>query len=342
MIGYNIAISIIAIMFSIGGIILGIGYSINNRKMKEFGLEEIFQSAINGVILGVLFVSFMPNGLVSNSINNIVTSSSASAECQGYMSGNYAICFAYNYLIGTNPVYIGNQTYPSLLTDSEKLLIPISIIYGTVSVISGLSINVIVASINFGNLLAPAITELGFIIRTILTAIMGIYVQASLLSIIASVAIPLILPIGIILRTFYPTRKLGGAIMAISIGLFGIFPLTYLFDARISSYFNSSLSGNNQTSQLNAGVGRLSGAISSISRSNSTTTKSILSTLSSDASSITSAFYSWVNGIIDALSLLIVQVFFLPIFSIILTIISIKELASILGSEVSLGKFDIF
>lgn len=329
-------------MFSIGGIVLGIGYSINNKKMKEFGFDEIFQSAINGVILGILFVSFMPNGLISNSINNIVTSSSVSAECQGYMSGNYAICFAYNYLIGINPVYIGNQAYPSLLTESEKLLIPISVIYGAVSVISGLSINLIVASINFGSLLSPAITELGFIIRTILAAIMGIYVQASLLSVIASVAIPLILPIGIILRTFYPTRKLGGAIMAISIGLFGVFPLTYLFDARISSYFNSNISTNNQTLSLNSGIGKFRDAISSISSSKNTSAKSVLSTLSLDAKIINSAFYSWINQIIDAISLLIVQVFFLPIFSIILTVISIKEIGSLLGSNISLGKFDIF
>jgi hypothetical protein len=46
--------------------------------------------------------------------------------------------------------------------------------------------------------------------------------------------------------------------------------------------------------------------------------------------------------IVDTIATLIVEVFFIPVLSVALTIISIRELARILGSEVSFGKFDMF
>ena len=50
----------------------------------------------------------------------------------------------------------------------------------------------------------------------------------------------------------------------------------------------------------------------------------------------------FIQSIVDYLALLIVEVVFLPLLSIILTIISARELARIMGSEISFGRFDVF
>ncbi len=342
MIGYSIAVSIVAIMISIGGIILGLGYSFNNKKLKEFGQGELIQSLINGVIVGALFILFIPNGLISNSINGIVESSNVSATCQGYMSQNYAICFAYNYLVGSNPVKINGKQYPSLLVDSRNLLIPVSTVYATISVIGSLGINLLIATINFNYLLAPIIKETGLLIRAIITAIIGIYVQAVLLNMVSVIAIPILLPVGIILRTFYPTRKMGGAIMAISIGLFAVFPMTYILDAQMTAYFMGIVSNVTLTTPFTIGLSNLESDISSISLGNATSTNSITRLLYTETTNVLTTFYDWAKNIIDMFALLVIEVFFLPLLSLILTVISIRELASILGSEISFGKFDIF
>lgn len=342
MLGYNIAISIIGIMLSIGGIILGIGYSLSNKKLKEFGYDEIFQSLINGVIVGVLFISFIPGGLISNSINGIVDSSSVSATCQNYMSHNYAICFSYNYLVGMNPIYINGKKYPSLLIDSRNLLVPVSIVYATVAIINSMSINLLIATINLNGIFNPILKETGLIIRAILTAIFGIYVQSILLNIISVIAIPILLPVGIVLRTFYPTRKMGGAIMAIAIGLFAVFPLTYLLDAHITYAFTNTTSVNQNVDSFTMGLNNIKNNVINAQSKNSSLISPIITKVSSLTKGIFSSFYIWIKKVLDAFALLVIEVFVLPIFSLIITIISIRELASVLGSEISLGKFDIF
>lgn len=342
MLGYDIAISIIAIMISIGGIILGIGYSLSNKKLKEFGYDEIFQSVINGIIVGVLFISFIPNGIIFNSINGIMDSSSVSATCQNYMSENYAICFSYNYLIGMNPIYIHGKQFPSLLTDSKNLLIPVSVVYASVAVINSMEINLLIATINLNGIFNPILKETGLIIRATITAIIGIYVQSILLNIISVIAIPILLPIGIVLRTFYPTRKMGGAIMAIAIGLFAVFPLTYLLDANITYNFTNTMSINQNVDSFTLGLNNIKNDVINAQSKNLSTINPIIGKISSLTKNIFSSFYNWIKKVLDVFALLIIEIFVLPIFSLIITIISIKELASILGSEISLGKFDIF
>ncbi len=342
MLGYNIAISIIAIMLSIGGIILGIGYALSNKKLKEFGYDEIFQSILNGIIVGILFISFAPNGLISNSINGIVQTSSVSATCQSYMSQNTAICFSYNYLIGSIPISINGNKYPSLLIDSRNLLIPVSIVYASVAVINSIEINLLIASINLNGMFNPILKETGLIIRAIITSIFGIYMQSILLNIISVIAIPILLPIGIVLRTFYPTRKLGGAIMAIAIGLFAVFPLTYLLDAHITSNFTNMVYSNQKTDSFTIGLNTIKNEVISVHSNTSSSSLPIIKAISSSAKNLFLSFYAWIKQTLDMFALLVIEVFVLPLFSLILTIISIRELATILGSEISLGKFDIF
>src|ERR1700683_5177929 len=97
---YSVAVTLIAIMLSIAGIVLGIGYAIDDRKLKDFGKSEIYQCIINGVIVGTLIIAFGTGGFFSILINNIAGGAALGATCQQSMSGNSAICFAYNYLVG--------------------------------------------------------------------------------------------------------------------------------------------------------------------------------------------------------------------------------------------------
>ena len=48
MLGYSIAVSVIAIMISVGGIVFGLGYAFDNNRLKMFGRDELVQSFING------------------------------------------------------------------------------------------------------------------------------------------------------------------------------------------------------------------------------------------------------------------------------------------------------
>ena len=245
---YGIAVALIAIMLSVAGMVLGIGYAVNDRRLKEFGMSEIYQCVMNGVIVGSLIVAFGSGGIVTMLINNSVTSASLGATCSQQLSGNYAICFAYNYLVGLNPVTINGASYPTLIDASLGLLAPVSLLYTGLSVLSSIKLSLGIVSIGFASALNPVLTALNYVIEALTASVIAIEVQGVLLRFIAAVAVPVLLPIGIVLRTFYLTRKLGGAMMAIAIGLFAVLPMSYVLNAELTSTYvgtldNSTING---------------------------------------------------------------------------------------------------
>ena len=103
--GLNLAVLLISVMLSIGGIVLGVGYAIESKKFKEFGKEEIIQSLINGALVGGLLMLFSSGGIVNGFMNSVVMQSGTSISCDAFLSYNSALCFAYNYLVGPNQFY---------------------------------------------------------------------------------------------------------------------------------------------------------------------------------------------------------------------------------------------
>ncbi len=337
--GYFIGFSIISIMLAIAGIVLGLGIALNEKSLKEFGKSELFQSIINGVLLSTLFLIFSKNGLITSIINNIVLKTSTSLSCPGFESTNYAICFAYNFLTSLNGFIINGVHFFSLFTQVSTMLISISSIYVILALISSLKFNFIIG-ISLSSIFTPVLSVLSNIITTLVFSLLSIEVQAALLKFAGIVSINLLLPIGIILRTFYFSRRLGGTIIAISIGFFCIFPLTYLLNAQLVYSYSSN------TSLLNSFLQSTSQLKTSIINQTPTTSNSIsqqfITTIDTAVTNFSNYFWNMINNIINELALMIVEIFFLPLLSLILTIASIRELAKILGSEISFGKFDIF
>jgi hypothetical protein len=342
--GYTIAIEVISIMILVSGISLGIGYAADEKKLKEFGRSELYQSIINGVIVGSLVLAFSTGGIFSNAINGTVANVSYS-PCVPPLSYNDAICFAHDYLTGLAPIGVGNVQYPSITDSVLGLLIPTSLLYSGLGILSAVSVNLGFVSFSLNNLISPAMHQLSYIISALTFALIGIQTQDALLRVVAGVATPLLLPIGVILRSFYPTRKLGGGIMAITIALFVVFPLSYLLDANITASYSQSMT----PSAINSTIQSLNGAetqtfsnVSSTSSSSNSIGAELSQRFSSIINPIVSGAESLINKMTGDLAMLIVEVFFLPAFSLILTAISARELARLLGSEISFGRFNIF
>ena len=343
---YDISVGIIAIMLAVSGIVLGLGYATDDKRLKEFGRDELLQSLINGAIVGFLFVAFSSSGFFTLLVNTLANSQPITASCPAFMNVNYAICFAYNYLVGISPVSINGASYPSLMDVSLPLLVGLSVSYTTLSLISSLQFSIGILSISLTGMLSPLLTQLSYLINALTFAITGIEAQAILLEFIAITAVPVLLPVGITLRALYFTRRLGGAIIAITIGLFAVFPLTYVLNAELtSSYFNATNAATTDSlvSSLSNMKGSMMGTVSGISvAQNSTARGDILSSLSGTISGLVGGAEALFEELASAVAFLIIDIFFLPVFSLILTAISIKEFARLLGSEASFGRLFIY
>lgn len=341
---YSIAVALIAIMLSIAGMVLGIGYAIDDKKLKEFGKSEIYQAVISGVIVGTLIVAFSTGGFFNLMINNIAGGASVSASCEQALSGNYAICFAYNYLVGLQPVTINGASYPTLIDTSVALLTPLSIFYTGLGLLSSIKLSIGIVSIGFSSALTPILSALNYIIEILTAAIISIEVQGILLKFIAIVAIPVLLPIGIVLRTVYVTRRLGGAIMAIAIGLFAVFPLTYVMNASLATTYLGSINNGTINTFLTTEIAANGKIVTKATELGSigNNTNGILGYFTGAINALAEGLGTFMNELTNIVALIVIEVFFLPVFSLILTAISIRELAKILGSEISFGRLYLF
>ncbi|MGI0100455.1 MAG: hypothetical protein ACREBH_01915 [Candidatus Micrarchaeaceae archaeon] len=337
---YTVAVTLIAIMFSVSGIALGLGYAIGDKKLREFGVSEIYQALINGAIVGSLIIGFSSGGFFTVLINGIAGSASMGFSCSQSMSGNYAICFAYNYLVGLNPVTINNVAYPTLIDSSIGLLVPISALYTGLGLLSSIKLSIGIASVGFSSALTPVLTALDYIVEILTAAVIGIEVQGILLNFISIVAIPVLLPVGMVLRTVYVTRRLGGAIMAVAIGLFAVFPLTYVLNASLASSYLTSISSSSINSFISGETSANNNIIGKATQlgGSDNDTFAVVGYFTSAIGSLVNGFEGFLSQLSDIVALIVIEVFFLPVFSLILTAISIRELARILGSEISFGR----
>ena len=339
--GFSIAVYVIGIMLSVAGISLGIGYAANRRTLKEFGKEEIYQSIINGVLVGSMLLLFSPNGLVSSAINQITLYNSTSIACQSYMSQNAAICLAYNYLAGSGYTMMG-AFHPSILSSVTTLMVGLLGLNTILGVIASINVNLVIVSISLGPIVNPLMSQIMYFVR-ILTAIsISVLVQSSILIFITLTGVTIILPAGLILRAFYMTRKIGGFLIALSIGLYVVLPLSYVMDAMIANSY-STMGGNNSIVTLTSSASSFKDTLIHFpqikNQSSYGSAISFVATITSGMSSISNYFSGIVNWLISSVAYFIIYSFILPGFSLILTIISVRELSTILGSE---AFFDTF
>lgn len=334
--GFSVALSVLAIMIAIGGISVGVGYATSNRRLREFGKDELNQCLVNGILIGSMAAMFLPSGIVTTIINS--AASNSSVHCPAYLSTNAAICFANGYLSGSGYTLNG-VPHASILSQSTGLIIGLLSLNTILGLLSSLKVSILVVSFSLAPVLSPVLSQVQFFIKALTTVSISVLVQSSILSAIAACATTVMLPIGLVLRTFYPTRQVGGFLLGSVVGLYIVFPLTYILNASIVNSYQITLSNSTIVSLSGSASGLNSYVIGINPGSNKT--NSILSGISSYLSSISNDVSNLVNTIMDYVSYFIMAAFILPAFSVVITSISIRETAAIFGSEMTFNIFDM-
>ncbi len=335
--GFAIAVYLISIMIAVSGISLGIGYALNERRFKEFGRSELYQAVVNGAIVGGMMALFANGGIVSGVISSATLANGTALNCSEGLASNPAICLAYDYLAGTQNYTFMGVAHRSVLTMSTSTLTSLIALDAVLGTIASLRISVAVFSFSFSYVMAPIISEIQYLVKLLSTVTIGTLVQASVLVFVSVGTLSLILPAGLVLRSFYPTRKLGGFLIALSIGLYAVLPLSYVFNMMlVNSYLSDS-----QTAQISQVTLSASGMESSFlslgSESNSSAGSGIGSKVSGMLSSFSAGVSTMIEEVLSSVSYFIVYVFILPAFSLVVTGISVKEFAELLGSEAPIG-----
>jgi len=236
-IGGPIAVLLLA-MVGIIGIVYMIGSLISNDGVKAWAKIELFEVMYSAVLFLLIF-SFIPvfDGVVQSAAYGMYpnTDSSGAASIKEICLTGATVSASYEGL----PCHLRLSKYylSSLFDEITEYNFQIYNWYTVTSFISDmymtmeaiwesrayLNYNPLRGFVHMGNTIKQHAFEFGVRIAIIAKF------QEIMLHLINDALFPMLLAGGIMFRSFYFTRKLGGLLMALAIGLYFIFPLSYIF-----------------------------------------------------------------------------------------------------------------
>ena len=305
----TITSTIISFSIVFSALLIGLGKAISSKKLEQFGFEELIQAIVNSALVG----SFAAAIIVLSSISS--DSVDSSLPCSQQELINTTVC-----------IYENFSTESLSLIQKETRLSEIVGYYSTASVnfpsfsitpLSGISSNLHSLDLEYSK--TSASLSLFSLILSILRDL-----DSTLLSVV--------LPLGVIFRSFYPTRKLGGYLLAFSISMYLAFP-----------FFLSLFSTSNhlETKYLDDFLDTAQYSIVSLTEiSSNNGMAERLDNLSTQEYSLNESGRSFSSDLTLALrdiqlsnSVLTKLSFFVPIMSLLLSLVLVLELGNLLGGE---------
>ena len=215
---FDTAILAATISILLGGILFGVGLGFGLRRMRLFGAEEIGQGIISAAMAGAIF-SFAV--LADATVASIVPQGSV-PSCNGISepTGSPFAYYACNLQALSDSLRIlGSSLYRS--ADIAGFASSLSVNAGVISAQPFFALQSASKQLSDAAAQADSLSALSFL-------------ELSLAGVIRSSALQVFLPAGLLLRTFFATRRLGSAAMALAVSAYLIFPLLFLYTFTVS------------------------------------------------------------------------------------------------------------
>jgi hypothetical protein len=198
-IGMSVAVIIVAASIALAGILIGVGRAFGYKRVENFGVEELAQSVINAAIIGGLAsVIALMSGISSSLVATQCGTGDAPAQLACTLGGVKVALF-------------------SLLQQTSRAA-------ELVGYYQTLKLDFVAFSIQpFANLSAVANILAGQLFSMQLL-LMLLELNIQILNFVAQNSLLLLLPVGLVLRTLFATRKAGGFLIALAIGLYIFYP----------------------------------------------------------------------------------------------------------------------
>ncbi len=194
----GIASSVVAIMIILSGIAIGVGKAVGSKRLELFGVEELAQAMLNAAIIGVFAAIVATITQVSADIDFLTCGAGLPEELQCQMAG------------------VENATF-SLMAESEKTALTLGYYESLLLYFGSFDIQILKG-------LQPMRETLGEGIKMLNLNSTFAAMNSQLANFIAQTMLAVFLPLGIIFRSFFATRKIGGFLIGASIGFYLLFP----------------------------------------------------------------------------------------------------------------------
>lgn len=232
---FDIAIVAATISILIGGILFGVGFGFGLRRIRLLGAEEIGQGIISAAMLGAL-VSFTL--LLDSSFSSMpLPQPPACPQISSPLSSPHAY-----YSCNLAALELSLRALASQVSRAADIC-------GFASSLQ-LSLGVIIAQPFFA--LQSFSEQLSGSSYLLYAASSLSFLELELSGFIRASALAVFLPAGLLLRTFFATRKLGAAAMAIAIAAYAVYPLLFTYTFSVSGSQQEIASASQLASGFNS------------------------------------------------------------------------------------------
>lgn len=300
----TIAGTIVALSIVLSGLLIGIGRAIGSHKVEFFGREELIQAIINAALVGAY-----------------ATITLTATEISKEIAGD-GLCVEGDAIENLQCIYEGTST------NIYTLLVETLHLHQTVAYYQSLVLNFSTFTIQPLAYLSSVslILEAQALALQQLLLVSEIHIQ--LLAFFGPQLLTFFFPLGLVFRAFFSTRKLGGFLIALSIGLYLLYPsLIMVFPQPDLNETTIALeSMNNNTNYTITPILDLNDNYAIAGKLDNMTNTSAGTDFTGDVTTS-------LQQLTSATSALTIFILIAPLFSIILTLIFIKEVTDIFGGE---------
>lgn len=300
----TIAGTVVALSIVISGLLIGIGRAIGAVKLEYFGREELIQAIINAALVGAYATITITATEISKEL--VTGSACGGSDAMDNLKCVYSGISDQLYNILTQTVGISHiaSYYQSIVLNFSTV---------TVQPLANLSS------------LSLILNTQAFIIQQLLL-ISETHIQ--LLAFFGPQLLTFFFPLGLLFRAFFSTRKLGGFLIAISIGLYLLYPSLVLVFPQPSFNDTEMFLDNvtNNTAYTTIPLVDLNDNYAVAGKLDNMTNIS-------SGTDLTGSLILSAQKVNEATSASIIFIVLAPIFALIVTIVFIKEVTDIFGGE---------
>ncbi|MEM4633835.1 MAG: hypothetical protein QW275_01640 [Candidatus Anstonellaceae archaeon] len=232
---FEAAILAATISILIGGILFGVGLAFGLRKVRLTGQEEIAQGIISAAMAGVI-ISFVA---ILDSISFQISTQSPLPPCP---SINNPSANAYSFYLcnleAASSSYLRLASSLSRASDIVGFAASLKISAGAVQAQPFFALEEASRQISYLSQHAYWLQALAFM-------------EFQLAQSIRAGSLAVFLPAGLFLRTFFATRKIGAAAMAIAVSMYVFFPLLFIYTFASSKALEESSKASEAAEQFN-------------------------------------------------------------------------------------------
>lgn len=326
-INLDVAVAIVTASIILSGILIGLGRAFSIKKIESFGIEELVQSIINAALIGALASIIALVGSLANLDSQGICADSPDilikAKCNFEELNSVLWKFESATIQSLNIIGYYKNLQLNFGLFSTKPFESIEPIY---------------------RILADQITT----INLLLTINVGLI---SFMDFMSKNSLTLILPLGLLLRSFFLTRKIGGILIGISIGTLLVFPTFVLgFENPLENIVNATNTTQNFNSNIYysptpvidlnnnyavaARIDIMSGRCFNQSNTSLCNNETLTATnISAQPPNFSADTTTLLQKNSDALSKAFIYGVISPIFALLISIFFVMEIGAIMGSE---------